>query len=624
MSAQDADAETEDDGPGRREVAHRVFAAEYDGATHSYKEGDEERAPTYVVTPSGAKANRLFLVGVLTEVEQVNDQMLRARVVDPTGAFVVYAGQYQPEARATFDRAAPPAFVAVTGKARTFQPEDGDRVFSSVRPESVSVVDADTRDRWVVETARATLARVGEMAAALASGDHGDPTEGVALALEHYGTTPGYLAALRELATDAAGVVAGDRDEVEEFTASPDDDRPADLDALVALSGGSGDGRESSTAAAGTADHTASPDASAEVDADAGDDPVAAGAEAGAGPETETETGPDDAPLDGDAGTGDETSEAGVGEEIEEVDAGGEVESFDDGDDLELSGDLGETTAGDPESNDDPGEFDTSGDELDDDRGAFDAGDDENDPDHGDSVGDFEPGEIGTDEGAAVEAEPAGDELFEMDDEERERIESEYGTEFSTGTEVDAPGEADIDAPTPEEPTTEETAGETHGDDEPTDDAGPVDEGDGGVDPEADESDDTDPGADEPDGAEESGGSDTTVGDETAGEPDGAEESGGSDTTVGDDTGADDGAAEAESDTEAGEAETEAADATVDDVLLERMRELDDGNGADRETLVEAVAEETGADADSVADAIQDALMSGQCYEPGEDRLKPI
>ena len=54
------------------------------------------------------------------------------------------------------------------------------------------------------------------------------------------------------------------------------------------------------------------------------------------------------------------------------------------------------------------------------------------------------------------------------------------------------------------------------------------------------------------------------------------------------------------------------------------MRELDDGDGAERGALIEAVVDATGADAGAVEDAIQDALMSGQCYEPGEDRLKPI
>jgi len=72
-----------DDGPGTREVAHRVFAAEFDDASLSYSESDEERAPNYVVTPTGARVNRLFTAGVLTEVERVNDETRRGRVVDP-------------------------------------------------------------------------------------------------------------------------------------------------------------------------------------------------------------------------------------------------------------------------------------------------------------------------------------------------------------------------------------------------------------------------------------------------------------------------------------------------------------------------------------------------------------
>jgi len=54
------------------------------------------------------------------------------------------------------------------------------------------------------------------------------------------------------------------------------------------------------------------------------------------------------------------------------------------------------------------------------------------------------------------------------------------------------------------------------------------------------------------------------------------------------------------------------------------MEDLDDGDGAPREELVAAVVDRTGAAPDEVEDAIQDALMGGQCYEAGEDTLKPI
>jgi RPA family protein len=96
-------SDADQSGAGRREVAYRIFAAEFDDADYSYSESDEDRAPNYVITPTGARANRLFVVGVLTEVETVSEDVLRARVVDPTGAFVLYAGQYQPGGRKSAD-----------------------------------------------------------------------------------------------------------------------------------------------------------------------------------------------------------------------------------------------------------------------------------------------------------------------------------------------------------------------------------------------------------------------------------------------------------------------------------------------------------------------------------------
>jgi hypothetical protein len=56
----------------------------------------------------------------------------------------------------------PPAYVAIVGKPRTYEPDDAEEgeVLVSLRPESITVVDADTRDRWVVETAERTLDRI--------------------------------------------------------------------------------------------------------------------------------------------------------------------------------------------------------------------------------------------------------------------------------------------------------------------------------------------------------------------------------------------------------------------------------------------------------------------------------
>ena len=149
-------------GTPTREVARRVFAGEFNDATHTFKESDEERAPVYVLLPTGQQANRVFIVGTLTETEDVGEdsEYWQGRVVDPNGdPFFVYAGQYQPEAASMLRELEPPAYVAITGKPRTYETDDGN-VNVSVRPESITQVDADTRDRWVVETAERTLDRV--------------------------------------------------------------------------------------------------------------------------------------------------------------------------------------------------------------------------------------------------------------------------------------------------------------------------------------------------------------------------------------------------------------------------------------------------------------------------------
>jgi len=144
-----------------REVARRVFATEFNDATFTFKESDDERAPLYSLLPTGERANRVFLVGTLTETEDVGEdsEYWRGRVVDPTGTFFVYAGQYQPDAASALRELDTPAYVAIVGKPRTYETDDG-TVNVSVRPESITEVDAATRDRWVVETAARTLDRI--------------------------------------------------------------------------------------------------------------------------------------------------------------------------------------------------------------------------------------------------------------------------------------------------------------------------------------------------------------------------------------------------------------------------------------------------------------------------------
>ena len=552
-----------DSGPGRREFAYRLFAAEFDDASLSYSESDEERAPNYVVTPTGLRLNRLFAVGVATEVESINEETLRGRIVDPTGAFVTYAGQYQPEAQAFLDRTTPPAFVAITGKARTFEPEDSDRVFTSVRPESLSEVDADTRDRWAVSAAESTLERIAVCAAALDSSLRGDELRaalseagvddslaaGIPRAFDHYGTTTAYLEALRQLAVDALELVADEREEVRSLDLAPDEGGDAALGQLPAV-----DVDLDSAADAADAATTAEPAAEPEAES-------ASAAESTDGTETTDKAEP---PADS-GGTADTAAD----ESVDEPPAASETPTD-------------EPTDPEPEPTDAP---EPTGDAAD---GSTEPAESASTPD---SAADTD-GSSTADTDDASTADETG--MYQLDEEEREELESEFDTGFSSGNEVDPAGEADIDVPDADELA---ERAEAEGDTSPAStDEGGLGDFDGGAgdfeDATDDPASDTEPVDDQPAAS--------------ASDPD-AQPTGESEPS--DDQSTD---------------EEPAADVDLENAVIETMAQLDDGNGVDRGALVEEVADAYGVGEAAIEAAIDDALMGGRCYEPADDTLKAI
>ena len=162
MATSDSQTQQETTVPDR-EVAKHVFAAELNEATYMFKTSQAERAPVYVALPTGVRANRVCVMGTVTDIEDIGtdgQEYLQAQVVDPTGTFWVYAGQYQREALKKLKRIQPPEFLTVVGKPRTYKTDDG-TINVSLVPETVGVVDVRTRNSWVFETARRTLERVG-------------------------------------------------------------------------------------------------------------------------------------------------------------------------------------------------------------------------------------------------------------------------------------------------------------------------------------------------------------------------------------------------------------------------------------------------------------------------------
>jgi RPA family protein len=146
----------------KREVARRLFAFELNSSTHRIEqEGD--KTPVYILTPTGIRCNRVFVVGVLLDKEEArpDSNFWRIRVRDPTGVFVCFVGRFQPDALEALLEIEPPEMVAIVGKVRIFKGET--RKFVSLRPEQIAVVDSDVRNYWVYETAKRTLERIERM-----------------------------------------------------------------------------------------------------------------------------------------------------------------------------------------------------------------------------------------------------------------------------------------------------------------------------------------------------------------------------------------------------------------------------------------------------------------------------
>lgn len=151
-----------------REVAFRAFAKEiHDTTLVLERDAEDTYAPQYIVTPTGAKINRVFVVGTLTSIEDVGSETeyWRARLADPTGTHVAYAGEYQPEAARALSEVEIPAILGVVAKIAVYYPDDdkSGNPTLSLRPETVTELDETARARWVVATARQTLARIYDL-----------------------------------------------------------------------------------------------------------------------------------------------------------------------------------------------------------------------------------------------------------------------------------------------------------------------------------------------------------------------------------------------------------------------------------------------------------------------------
>lgn len=144
-----------------REPAKRVFSAELRETRLQFRDGDDEKSPSFVLLPTGERCNRIFICGEVTQKEKRGDQntFYTARLRDPAGTFFLNAGSYQQEAMMQIAGINQGDIAAVVGKPGIRETPEGS-IFVTVRVETITPVEKEIYLTWIDDTAEQTLDRL--------------------------------------------------------------------------------------------------------------------------------------------------------------------------------------------------------------------------------------------------------------------------------------------------------------------------------------------------------------------------------------------------------------------------------------------------------------------------------
>jgi RPA family protein len=147
----------------RREPGILVLAQELSSSIEKHVE-DREYSPTYLISEIGGKLSRVLIAGVLDQIENrgsEEDPFYTARVIDPNGDYYyLQAGQYNPEGAAALSKLEIGVPVLCVGKVRARTPEDSERTYVSVQPESIRAVTMKQVNHWAVRACDGLMLRI--------------------------------------------------------------------------------------------------------------------------------------------------------------------------------------------------------------------------------------------------------------------------------------------------------------------------------------------------------------------------------------------------------------------------------------------------------------------------------
>ena len=147
----------------RREPGVLVLAKELSASIEKHVE-DREYSPTYLISEIGSKLSRVLIGGILDQLENrgdENDPFYTARVIDPNGDFYyLQAGQYNPEGAMALSKLETGVPILCVGKVRARTPEDSERTYVSVQPESIRAVSMDEVNHWAIKACDTLMRRI--------------------------------------------------------------------------------------------------------------------------------------------------------------------------------------------------------------------------------------------------------------------------------------------------------------------------------------------------------------------------------------------------------------------------------------------------------------------------------
>ena len=170
----------------KRQPALHMFASEYGESTLSEK-GSGEFDPSFVITKLGSRVNRVIVAGLLERIEGrdvANGSVIyQGQIRDPSGINYFSVGDYVSDSVKDLTiqlsarlESGEPILVLMVAKTRLYQTDEG-AVYTSLRPEEMSVIDAQRYALWLAKTSQSLMKR---MSSYITSLDHEPNPESLA------------------------------------------------------------------------------------------------------------------------------------------------------------------------------------------------------------------------------------------------------------------------------------------------------------------------------------------------------------------------------------------------------------------------------------------------------------